>query len=179
MQEKAALQKAMQDKSMLVLYRDELGAEEYAGIPVSVQDELVLLHKENNFALDGYVALRTGDITQVEQMDESAFCKKALAGEKVYDAVLAPAFPCGNWNALFAGIQQQYAGWAAVYCEGGEEYLCCIGRIQSVDQRYVTIKQVDADGTWHADSVTLPLDDLTQVSFGDRYLNIFRKYCKG
>ena len=41
MQEKDLLQKAMQQKNMMVLYRDELVAPEYAGVPVAVENELV------------------------------------------------------------------------------------------------------------------------------------------
>lgn len=37
MQEKDLLQKAMQQKNMMVLYRDELVAPEYAGVPVAVE----------------------------------------------------------------------------------------------------------------------------------------------
>ena len=62
MQEKDLLQKAMQQKNMMVLYRDELVAPEYAGVPVAVENELVVLQRQTNFVLDGYCALRTGDI---------------------------------------------------------------------------------------------------------------------
>ena len=44
--------------------------------------------------------------------------------------------------------------------------------------RYLTMKRVDALGNWLSDPLVLPLDDVTLVSFGDRYLEIFRKYCK-
>ena len=40
------------------------------------------------------------------------------------------------------------------------------------------MKRVDALGNWLSDPLVLPLDDVTLVSFGDRYLEIFRKYCK-
>ena len=68
MQEKDLLQKAMQQKNMMVLYRDELVAPEYAGVPVAVENELVVLQRQTNFVLDGYCALRTGEITEAEQM---------------------------------------------------------------------------------------------------------------
>ena len=45
MQEKDLLQKAMQQKNMMVLYRDELVAPEYAGVPVAVENELVVLQR--------------------------------------------------------------------------------------------------------------------------------------
>ena len=79
MQEKDLLQKAMQQKNMMVLYRDELVAPEYAGVPVAVENELVVLQRQTNFVLDGYCALRTGDITVVEQMDDVPFLIKVMA----------------------------------------------------------------------------------------------------
>lgn len=48
MQEKDLLQKAMQQKNMMVLYRDELVAPEYAGVPVAVENELVVLQRQTN-----------------------------------------------------------------------------------------------------------------------------------
>lgn len=178
MQEKAALQTALQQKNMMVLYRDELGAEEYAGIPVSVEDELTVVQKENNFALDGYAAMRTGDITMVEQMDDSAFCRRALEGEGVYQAIAALGFDCKNWQGLLSGIRKRFGGWVSVVCEGEEEPLYYVGKILSVDTRYLNLRIVDADGTWHVDPVSIPLDDLTLAGFGDRYLGVFMKYCK-
>lgn len=179
MQEKDLLQKAMQQKNMMVLYRDELVAPEYAGVPVAVENELVVLQRQTNFVLDGYSALRTGDITEVEQMDDVPFLKKVMAGEKLYDAVKAPGFACRGWQELLEGIMAQYGGWAAVECEGNpEESLYFLGRLMKVDSRYLTMKRVDALGNWLSDPLVLPLDDVTLVSFGDRYLEIFRKYCK-
>ena len=72
MQEKDLLQKAMQQKNMMVLYRDELVAPEYAGVPVAVENELVVLQRQTNFVLDGYCALRTGDITEAEHFLSSS-----------------------------------------------------------------------------------------------------------
>ena len=60
MQEKDLLQKAMQQKNMMVLYRDELVAPEYAGVPVAVENELVVLQRQTNFVLDGYCAVLPG-----------------------------------------------------------------------------------------------------------------------
>ena len=104
MQDRELLQKALQNKNMMVLYRDDLMAPETAGIPVAVENELVVLHRQTNFALDGYAALRTGDITEAEQMDDVPFLKKVLTAEKVYDAVKAPGFCCRNWQTLCSGL---------------------------------------------------------------------------
>ena len=176
---RAAAETARFGGCKMVLYRDELVAPEYAGVPVAVENELVVLQRQTNFVLDGYCALRTGDITEAEQMDDVPFLKKVMAGEKLYDAVKAPGFACRSWQELLEGIMAQYGGWAAVECEGNpEESLYFLGRLMKVDSRYLTMKRVDALGNWLSDPLVLPLDDVTLVSFGDRYLEIFRKYCK-
>ena len=53
-----------------------------------------------------------------------------------------------------------------------------LGRLLKVDGRDLTRVRVDALGNWLADPLVLPLDEVTLVSFGDRYLETFRKYCK-
>ena len=121
MQEKDLLQKAMQQKNMMVLYRDGLVAPEYAGIPVAVENELVVLQRQSNFLLDGYCAVRTGDITEAEQMDDVPFLRKVMTAEKLYDAVKVPDFSCCDWRELLDGIMAKYGGWAAVECEGNPE----------------------------------------------------------
>ena len=65
---RAAAETARFGGCKMVLYRDELVAPEYAGVPVAVENELVVLQRQTNFVLDGYCALRTGDITEAEQM---------------------------------------------------------------------------------------------------------------
>lgn len=178
MQELKPLLDAMQQKNVIVLYRDALGAPEFAGIPVAVGKELTVLHRENDFMLDGYTALRTGDVTEWEQMDDIPFCRRALEGGKVYEAVKAIPFPADDWNRLLVGIQKAYGGWCAVECENPEEPLYFFGRIQTVEGRYLTMQQVDAGGQALPDLMTLALDEITLVSFGDRYTEAFRKHCK-
>ena len=64
MKDKALLLSAMQNKNVLVLYRDDLPGDEVSGVPVSVEDELTVVHRQQDFHLDGYAAVRTGDITE-------------------------------------------------------------------------------------------------------------------
>ena len=47
MQDRELLQKALQNKNMMVLYRDDLMAPETAGIPVAVENELVVLQRQS------------------------------------------------------------------------------------------------------------------------------------
>lgn len=70
----------------------------YAGIPVGQSQELLVLAREQEFQLDGWVVVRQKDITLVEQYDDNDFCRQVLAGEGVYDAVRAPRVDCQDWQ---------------------------------------------------------------------------------
>lgn len=173
------LKAAMERKNMVAVSRDGLGAQDCAGIPVAAAPQLAVLHNDNNFRLDGYAALRPGDITAVERLDEDgSFCRRALQGEGVYAQVRPLPFPAGDWRELIEGVRRAFGGWMAAECEAGEEPLYFLGRALAVDDDYLTLEQVDADGARHAQPDSIPLDELTLVSFGDAYLRVFAKYLK-
>ena len=111
-------------------------------------------------------------------MDDSPFCRRAFEGEKLYEGVRAPAFSCKNWSALLEGILRHYGGWLSVRAENETDPLFFVGRLKSHDDRYLTMRCVGADGSWYPEPATLSLSELTSVSFGDRYLGVFKKYCK-
>lgn len=178
MKERNALLSAMKEKNVLVLYRDDLPGEEFSGVPVSVEDELTVLHRQQDFRLDGYAALRTGDITMAEQMDDLPFCRRAFEGERVYEGVKVLPFSCGNWDSLFEGIARHCGGWLSVRVENESDPLFFVGRLKSHDGRYLTMRCVGADGQWYPETATLSFSEITEVSFGDRYLGVFKKYCK-
>lgn len=58
------LKKAREKHSLMAVYRDGLEVEDYSGIPVAVGRQLVILHRNRDFLLDGYAALRLEDITE-------------------------------------------------------------------------------------------------------------------
>ncbi len=175
----ALLDKAQKQKNMVVVYRDKLDGAFYGGIPVLQSRELLVLAREQEFRLDGWIAVRQKDITLVEQYDDNDFCRRVLEGEGVYAQAKAPAFrSCEDWRQLLEGIRKSLGGWVTVECEAPDEMLFFVGVVSSVDGNYLMMRRVDADGHWHPDETTVPLQDITAVSFGGRYLGIYEKYCK-
>lgn len=172
------IKKAKDSKNMVVVYRDEMGAAYYAGFPVLLSPQLAVLQKESGFRLDGYVAMRPGDVTYAEQYDDNPFCKRALVGERVYDAVKTPDFPAADWKQLVEGIIKTFGGWLSVECEASEQTVYYVGMATEVTSEYLTVRRVDADGGWHDQPASLPLDEITLITFGDNYLSVFAKYCE-
>ncbi|WP_071431269.1 hypothetical protein [Angelakisella massiliensis] len=171
------LKKAREKHSLMAVYRDGLEVEDYSGIPVAVGRQLVILHRNRDFLLDGYAALRLEDITELEQMDDNDFIRKVCVGEKLYDKASAPRLTSAeDWFQLLGGIKGSFGGWLAVECVSEGELCFYLGTISRVDVNFLQLRQVDADGFRHEEDTTVPLQDLLTVTFGDRYLEIYKKY---
>lgn len=178
-EDRGLLKKALEQKLMVVVYRDDIGGTYYGGIPVMLSAELVVLAREREFDLDGYVVLRLRDITLVEQYDDNDFCRRVLEGEGVYQRAASPRLrDCGTMARVLEGVAQGYRGWLSVECESPEDTLFYVGVVASVEDTVLTLRRVDADGSWHDTPATLPMEDITCLTFGGRYLAVYQQYTK-
>ena len=176
----AVLASAAQKKQVMAVYRDETG-DSWSGIPVMTGPALVVLARERDFALDGYLAIAAGQITGVEQYDDNDFIRRAMEGEGIYRGCQAPAIPgCRDWKELLAGIRKAFSGWCIAECANEEgELFFYVGRIEGLEANYLTIRPVDAEGRWIKEPVEIPYEDLCTVGFGGNYLRVYQKYTRG
>lgn len=175
-----ALQDAAQAGSVMAVYRDETG-DSWSGIPVATGPAIAVLARERDFVLDGYIAIGASQITGVEQYDDNDFIRRAMKGEGVYDGCKRPAAlqTCRDWKELAAGILRGFGGWCIAECAGEEGELCFfVGKIISLEQDYLTLQPVGADGSWTKDTAVIPYEDLCTITFGDNYLKVYAKYMK-
>ena len=172
-----ALGTAAGAKQVMAVYRDGTG-DCWSGIPVLTSPRIAVLARERDFALDGYLAVGADQISGVEQYDDNDFIRRAMKGEGLYEQCQKPAFKgCGDWKELLRGVVQAFGGWCIAECADEEGSLCFyVGRVTSLEENYLNLRPVDADGSWHQESVTIPYEDLCTVSFGGNYLRVYRKY---
>ena len=110
----AALEAAAQKKQVMAIYRDDTG-DSWSGIPVMTGPALVVLARERDFTLDGYLAIAAGQITGVEQYDDNDFIRRVMKGEGIYEGCRPPAIPsCRDWKELLAGIVQSFDRWCKI-----------------------------------------------------------------
>lgn len=172
-----ALSAAAKKKQVMAVYRDDTG-DSWSGIPVMTGPALVVLARERDFALDGYLAVAAGQITGVEQYDDNDFIRRVMKGEGIYDACRVPAIPgCRDWKELLAGIQKAFDGWCIAECAGEEgELFFYVGRLERLEPNCLVLRPVDAEGRWIKEPVEISYEDLCTVSFGGNYLRVYRKY---
>lgn len=174
------LKKGKQNKHLLAVYRDELtDVIDYTGFPVIVGNEILVLAKENDFAVDGYVAVRLSDVTYIEQVDDNGFITKVLQGEKLLDKAVAPKLTDGNnWHQLLSGVQASFGGWLTAESISPDGQCFFLGTIVRVDSNNLYMKQIDAFGKQNGEEITISLQDLVTVGFGSRYITTYQKYSK-
>lgn len=138
------------------------------GFVVAVSDGLMLLHlvEGNTLLLNGYSALRLRDISSW-RTDET-FVPRAL---RLLER--RPALPDGvsltDWPSLIASAQQQFP---LVMIETEKKTPGCgyIGLLVKQTKRHAVLKEVSPKGLWEENETTFASRDITQVKFGDGYI---------
>ena len=174
-----AIELAKKNNNFIGIYRDELYANDYQGFITNIGKTLLIMQKENDFTLDGYVAMRLEDITYTEVIDDNKFIKKVISGEKLIQNVTPPKLTSADsFQELFSGILATFGGWLTVGIDSPDGQGFFMGTVTRMDSNYMYMKQIDAMGIWNKDEITVPLQDIATVTFGDRYTEVYRKYAK-
>ena len=175
------LRAAGEKKQVVAVYRDETG-DSWSGIPVLTGPGLAVLARERDFALDGYLAIGGEQISSVEQYDDNDFIRRVMKGEKVYEHCREPegVRGCRDWKDLMEGILRGFDGWCIAECSDGEGELCFyVGKVLTLERDLLTLRPINADGSWYQEAAVIPYEDLKTVAFGGNYLRVYRKYSKG
>lgn len=175
------LQNAAEQKQVMAVYRDETG-DSWSGIPVLTGPAIAVLARERDFALDGYLAIGADQISSVEQYDDNDFIRRVMKGEKVYESCKRPdgLQGCRDWKELLEGVIKGFSGWCIAECTDGEGELCFyVGRVLTLERDHLTLRPLDADGSWYKEAAVIPYEDLRTVCFGGNYLRVYKKYTSG
>ncbi|MDK1021666.1 MAG: hypothetical protein QGD90_08545 [Candidatus Hydrogenedentes bacterium] len=138
------------------------------GYVVDANSRYVLLHiVDDRIELDGYVVLRTEDITEVLcQFDNYRFIEKALAIRR-----MEPARPTlvdlTSMKAALRSIDEHFP-LLVVHREeiNGDE--CWIGSLDSVSDKTFTLRAMDPDAKWSG-SKRFRFNEVTRIEFDGGY----------
>lgn len=173
-----ALRDAEKQGHVMAVYRDETG-DSWSGVPVMTGPSIVVLARERDFALDGFIAIWAGCISGVEQYDDNDFIRRAMEGEKVYQNSRSPAFlrGCGDWKEVLQGVLRGFSGWCIAECADEEGALCFyVGKLLALETNHFTLRPIGADGQWTPDAAVILYEDLRTVAFGGNYLRVYGEY---
>lgn len=157
-------------RKMVLCYRKCLEGDDCydRGYVVDANDRYVLLHiVDDRIELDGYVILRTEDITEVQcEFSNYRFIEKALAIRK-----MEPERPAlvdlTDMSAALQSIDQHFP-LLVIHREeaGGNERW--IGSLDGVCEKTFTLNAMDPDATWSGPK-RIRFEEVTRIEFNGGY----------
>ena len=142
-------------------------------VPISSGSNLFFGAKEHDFILDGFTIRRFRDIKEAQIIDDKYL--EIVKNEGVIDNIEIPDIDASDWHSVFCSLHEMDKN-IIVENEYAEKSFFAIGRICKVTKTKVYMKHFDADGLWENELWEIPFTQITSVSFGTRYVEIFSKY---
>lgn len=162
-----SLDQAMRLGRCVDLHRSIADTEPLCGFIVAVGERWVLLHEvSDHLFMNGYVAVRTSDITGVAQLPDD-FVERALEafGE-------TPENLLGVDVDSDVGLVHTMAdklGLISVYVERDDPDVCFIGQPANVTATRIVLRSVTPAAEWEDETTAYAFSDVTRVDGGGRY----------
>lgn len=147
----------------------------YNLIPLRASNRLFLAINEDDFIFDGFRISRFRDVSALQIKNDK--CDEIIQCEGLFDSLQIPKINLENWETVFDSLTAMEQN-IIVECETaeGNNDTFTIGKIARVYKRCLYMYHFDADGIWAGEPCRIPYSEVTSVTFGSRYIDIFTKY---
>lgn len=140
-----------------------------------VGERLFLGAEEDDFILDGYSIRRFKDVEKVEIKDDK--CLEIDYAEGLLENLVIPSVDITDWKTSLMSLQK--IGKNIIIekeSPNQDEVEFAIGRVIKVLKNKVVFKAFDADGIWEDELWEISFPQITSITFGSRYVEVFSKY---
>ncbi len=143
--------------------------------PLRMTERFFLGAEEDDFLLDGFCIRLFRDVKNAEIKND--ICLDIIKKEGLLDHLNTPEIDLSSWQTIFlslAGMKRNII----VESESAEpdNAQFAIGRIEHVAKNRLFLRHFDGDGIWQSEPYEIPFAEITSVTFGSRYVEIFSKY---
>lgn len=143
--------------------------------PLMVGERLFLGAEEDDFILDGYSICRFKDVVKAEIKDDK--CLEIDISEGLLEHLVTPDVDITNWKTSLSSLQK--LGKNIILEKESldeDETEFAIGKVVKVLKNKVLFKAFDADGVWEDKLWEISYSQITSITFGSRYVEVFSKY---
>ncbi len=148
------------------------------GYILDYSTDFILLQMTNDFALNGYCIFPLDTVKDVRTNKNDKFYDRVMNLEKLKDQIGIPFnVDLTSWKTIFQTLKKTKLT-VTTECEEPHLDYFCIGTLQKVGTNKVSALYFSADGIADEIPTTTEYDNITKISFGDRYSNILTKYVK-
>lgn len=141
------------------------------GFPAAVGEQLFLMAEEDDFILDGVTVRRLRDIYEFKSKKGMYQQISEAEGLTRFEA---PAVDISDWRSVFASLQKM--GKNIIVEREYEDGYFYVGYIETVAEDHMLLRHYDADGIWQEEPARIEYREVTSVTFGSRYVEVFSKY---
>ena len=164
-----ALVVAGRSRRVVEIWRRPIDRDPLRGVVLDVARDLALLHRLSDaIHLDGYAALRIGDVSLVDARPRyGAFYDRALALRREN-----PRLPKGidlNGMDLAIASAGRLFPLVTIHRELISPDTCSIGKVHIVTEKSVMLRWLNPSAKWNGTSPRYRLADITLLEFGGEY----------
>ena len=143
--------------------------------PLRMTERFFLGAEEDDFLLDGFCIRLFRDVKKAEIKND--ICLDIIKKEGLLDLLTAPEIDLSSWQTIFFSLAELERN---IIVEGEstepDNAQFAIGRIERVAKNRLFLRHFDGDGVWQSEPYEIPFAEITSVTFGSRYVEVFSKY---
>ena len=162
---------------LVTIERLKLDSNRLYGVIVNESEQLVCLHREVDFELDGYIFIRTRDInSRITDTPSQKYHEKLMRKEGYWKNAdrFVRSLPIDSWATLINALTEK-----PVLVENENKSAhSWVGLVDRCTATNAFIHCFDTMGVFDDDIDKVPLRSITSLQFGDRYTQTHFKHLK-
>lgn len=168
------LSDALERRSPVLVFRGDLESSRDEGYVVALTADWVALHTLDAAELDAVVLLRLDLVTLAEPLRATAFVERAQQALGTLPASFDAA-PHDEVTDLLRQVEAQ-ANLVCIHLEEWDESSLFIGKVRRIGRKRLDLQFISAQGTWDDYTDRWPIEDITRIEFGGRYITALEKW---
>lgn len=146
------------------------------GFILDKSSDFILLQETDEFRILGYKIIPIRTIKHVRYNKNDKTIERILKEEGLLSEVKAKyKVDLTDWNSIMKDIKATELTIISE-CEHPKLNSFCIGLLNRINKKSISIRYFNAQGILDKKNTKNNFEDITKLSFDDRYANIFSKY---
>ena len=162
---------------LVTIERKRIDPHRLYGVIVNESEQLLCLHREADFQLDGYVFIRKKDITSCTfDTPSHKYCEALMRKEGFWAKPdrFVKQLDIQSWETTITAL----IGKPVLVENENRSAHCWVGIVDACTRTTATVHCFDGLGVFDDVADRIPLRSVTSIQYGDRYTQTHYKYLK-
>jgi len=148
------------------------------GYIVDFSKNFIVLQDTEDFKACGFNILPVQQITKIRYNNHDRYYDKIMGWEnEKLNIKLKTKIDLISWKTIFKTFQQRKMN-VIVECENPDFSSFIIGKVKRITDKSVSILYFDAAGFFDEKPTKVEFENISKITFDDRYIDVFSKYTR-